>query len=274
MSAPAVPEHFGILAGNGAYPRSLAAELVARGHRVIVAGLEGHFIGDPPPRCAAFARFPVGALRATVRFFLDHGTRKIFLAGGVRRHEAWRGARPDLHALALVPRLLTTRDDSLLRAVARAIERLGAEVCDPAPFIGRLLAVEGLLAGPAIDSATRSDILAASDAARELGRRDAGQAAVALRGRVVAVEGTSGTNALIADCPGPGAVLAKVVKPGQDRRFDLPAIGPATALLGRAVGLKAIAVEKGGVLLLDRTRLMDICDRHQISLVGTCSDCS
>jgi DUF1009 family protein len=108
----------------------------------------------------------------------------------------------------------------------------------------------------------------ALEAARALGRGGSGQATLAYRGRLVGAEGRAGTDALIAGAPGPGAVLAKAVKPGQDRRFDLPAVGPSTALLGSAVGLRGIAVEAGGVLLLERRRLIDICDRHRITLEG------
>ncbi|MCP4600585.1 MAG: LpxI family protein [Proteobacteria bacterium] len=258
----------GILAGNGTYPTILASSLLERGYRVVVAGIDGQFFGDLPKNCGPFSTFPLGALGATLKFFLCHGAKKIFLAGGVTRKGAWRFLRLDRYTFPLLPYVLVNRDDRLLRRVAEVIGKLGAEVCDPRPFIRDLLAGPGLLAGPEPDSTELKDIDVARRAAKVLGLRDAGQAAIAFRGKVAGCEDRNGTSALIASAPGPGAVLAKVVKPGQDLRFDLPAIGPSTAILACSVGLRAIAVETGGVLLLERDRLFDICEQKGISLLG------
>ncbi|MGB3553910.1 MAG: UDP-2,3-diacylglucosamine diphosphatase LpxI, partial [Jannaschia sp.] len=48
-----------------------------------------------------------------------------------------------------------------------------------------------------------------------------------------------------------GGVFFKAAKPGQDRRIDLPAIGPDTIRRAAAAGLNGIVVERGGVLVLD-----------------------
>ena len=52
-------------------------------------------------------------------------------------------------------------------------------------------------------------------------------------------------------------VLVKRPKPIQERRVDLPTIGPATVELAAAAGLAGIAVEVGGALILDRDTLID-----------------
>ncbi|MDB2407945.1 UDP-2,3-diacylglucosamine diphosphatase LpxI [Jannaschia sp.] len=48
-----------------------------------------------------------------------------------------------------------------------------------------------------------------------------------------------------------GGVFFKAAKPGQDRRIDLPTIGPATIRAVAAAGLSGLALEAGGVLVLD-----------------------
>ena len=45
-------------------------------------------------------------------------------------------------------------------------------------------------------------------------------------------------------------MLFKAPKPGQDRRVDLPAIGPGTLEGAAAAGLAGVAVEAGGVMIL------------------------
>ncbi|GIR10091.1 MAG: hypothetical protein CM15mP21_3530 [Hyphomicrobiales bacterium] len=51
-----------------------------------------------------------------------------------------------------------------------------------------------------------------------------------------------------------GRVLAKIPKPQQDRRIDLPALGPQTIAGAARAGLAGIVFEADGVLLRHRTR--------------------
>ncbi|MBW2277113.1 MAG: UDP-2,3-diacylglucosamine diphosphatase LpxI [Deltaproteobacteria bacterium] len=259
---------FGILAGRGEYPIILSERLVSAGKRVVIAGTRGQYSGWAPEGCGAVAMMPLGAIGAVARFFGDNGASRAFMAGGVRRRGAWRSARPDLHGLALIPRALLGGDDGLLTALAEELARLGVEVCDPSSFLGGLFAGEGLLAGPELDPEDRGAVELAWRAARDLGRTGRGQAVVVHRGVVVGREGRAGTDALLARAPGPGAVLAKAVKPGQDRRFDMPAIGPSTIIVASLVGVRAIAVETGGVLLLRKERVLELCEERGVSLVG------
>ena len=214
------------------------------------------------------ATFPIGALRATARWFLDHDARVAFMAGGVERRGALRFARPDPSCLGLVPRALYGRDDSLLGAVARSFEALGVAIGDPRPFLGDVVPAVGRIAGPPLDDSARSDLAVAFSEARRVGRSGRGQSAIAYRGRAAGVEERDGTDALLARAPGPGAVLAKATASGQDERFDLPAIGPSTIRIARAVRLVGIGIEAGRSLVLSRPRVVELCEAYAIPLVG------
>ena len=266
MNAHCAP--IGILAGGGAYPALLAERILNEGHRVPVAAIKGHFSAKLPAGCGPRTEFPLGAFGNVARFFLAQGAAQIIFAGNVARHRLGHSLRPDRHALRLLPKALLAGDDSLLRRVADTFMHLGLQVISPRPYLGDLLAPRGLLAGPDIDQQTREDIELARSAAKKLGAADQGQAAIAFCGRVVSLEDRRGTNALIARAPGPGAVLAKVLKPGQDARFDLPTIGPTTALIAGKLRFKALAVEADGVVLLEKNRLLQLCAKRHISLIG------
>lgn len=49
-----------------------------------------------------------------------------------------------------------------------------------------------------------------------------------------------------------GGVLYKAPKPGQDRRADLPVIGPETVRRAAAAGLSGIVIEAQGVMVLEQ----------------------
>ena len=91
-------------------------------------------------------------------------------------------------------------------------------------------------------------------------------------GHVVGREDATGTDALIARCAGVGGVLVKVAKPGQERRADLPAIGPDTVANAARVGLAGIAVEAGGALVLDPHEIARRADAAGLFVVGVTAE--
>ena len=101
----------------------------------------------------------------------------------------------------------------------------------------------------------------------------AGGGTIFTAGIVLAVEAIEGTDAMLARAatlarPGPGGVLVKLVKPGQDRRADLPTIGPATLRAAAAAGLRGVAFEAGGTLLTDRAACITEADVAGLFLLG------
>jgi DUF1009 family protein len=112
-----------------------------------------------------------------------------------------------------------------------------------------------------------------------LGRLDVGQGAVVCDGLVLALEAIEGTDAMLRRCAElpeslrgrPGSrrgVLLKCAKPGQERRVDLPTIGPRTAELAAAAGLAGIAVEAGAALVLEREALVQCADAAGLFVAG------
>jgi DUF1009 family protein len=63
-------------------------------------------------------------------------------------------------------------------------------------------------------------------------------------------------------------VLVKLVKPGQDRRADLPTIGSGTVRNAAAAGLRGVAFEAGGTILADRPALIAEADAAGLFLLG------
>ena len=258
----------GILAGNGVYPGLLARRLASRKMQVIIAGIFGQTEPAVAKDAELYQAFPLGAIKKTARFFLKQGARQIFFAGGLRRKGALKHARPDACAMVLAVRAFTSGDDRFLRNLAICFLKYGIEVIDPSPYIGDLFAQVGRLAGPDPRQSVIDSLAVAWRAALRTGSKDRGQAALAKGDHVWAVERKDGTDALIAKARGAGGVLAKVVKPGQDRRFDMPAIGPESVERAHTAGLAAIGVQAHGVLLLEKERIFDACNRHHISLIG------
>jgi DUF1009 family protein len=64
----------------------------------------------------------------------------------------------------------------------------------------------------------------------------------------------------------------KAPKPGQDRRFDLPAIGPQTVENVARAGMAGLAVTAGSTIIAEAAEVIAIADRAKIFLIGVRED--
>jgi DUF1009 family protein len=156
-------------------------------------------------------------------------------------------------------------DDKLLSVLIAEIESEGFNVVGADDILHDLLVAEGVLGRHRPDDIAQSDIARGVEVARALGAVDVGQAVVVQQGIVLGVEAIEGTDALIARAAavrreGPGGVLVKIKKPGQERRADLPTIGRSTVDAAAGAGLRGIAVEAGATLVIGRETLVAAAD--------------
>jgi len=264
----------GIIAGGGGLPGLIATAAQASGRDVFVVALEGF---AEPEIIAAFPHqvIRLGAVGAAIAALRAQNCRDVVLAGPVRRPSVLE-LRPDAigaKLLARVGRAAFSGDDGLLAAVIRVLGEEGFVVLGAHEVLHGAVGGEGVLTQTAPDAAARADIARGVAVLRALGAADVGQACVVQQGLVLAVEAIEGTDAMLERAgelrrPGDGGVLVKLVKPGQDRRADLPTLGVASVSRAAAAGLRGIAFEAGGTILMDRTTMVASADREGIFLFG------
>ena len=245
-----------IIAGTGALPGHLAAGL-PEDARLLAApeGLAVDLPADP-------LRFRIERLVPFLDHLADAGVTRVAFAGAMRRPRL----EPELfdpRTAQLVPRLLAAMgqgDDAALRAVIGLFEEFGFEVVAAQALAPDLVPGPGVVCGT-VAEADRADAARAAEIVAGLGALDLGQGAVVTQGLCLAVETLPGTDAMLdfvarhgaglrPDPKGARGVLFKAPKPGQDRRADLPAIGPETVRGAAAGGLAGIAWEAGGAMLI------------------------
>lgn len=263
----------GIVAGGGDLPRRLIDACRARGRPFFVIA----FPDQTDPATVAdvpHAWVRLGAAGEALAALRAQGVGQLVMAGRIRR-PSLAALRPDAFALKVFAKagLAAFGDDGILKALVRVLEEEGIAVIGPEAILSDLLATEGVYGRVTPDDAARADIAKGIAVARALGALDIGQAAVVQQGLVLGVEAIEGTDALIARCgelgrEGSGGVLVKVKKPEQERRADLPTIGPDTVAHAARAGLRGIAIEAGGALVVDRLKVIADADAAGLFVVG------
>ncbi len=269
-----MPRKLGILAGGGPLPVRLIQSCRASGRQFLVAAFEGQTdpetVDDVPH---VWVR--LGAAGSLIDRLREAGVEDLVFAGRIRR-PSLTALRPDARAVALLARAggRTLGDDGTLSAIIQELEeREGFRVIGPEALLPDDLAPPGVYGAVEPDAAALGDIERGIAAARGIGALDIGQAAVVQQGLVLAVEAIEGTDAMLARCgelrrEGPGGVLVKVKKPSQEARADLPTIGVGTVDAAAAAGLRGIAIEAHGALVIDRSAVARAADAEGIFVIG------
>jgi len=261
----------GLIAGNGVFPLEVARAARERGIKIIaIAHLnESEQALDSVADQVTWIK--VGELQKIVDTFKNAGVSEAAMAGGISRARLKDSFAPDARALKMLAGIGRFSDDAVLRGVAREVEAEGIRMIDPVPMIEHWIARAGVCAGPEPSPAQRRDLVLAFAVARRLGSYDIGQTVAVRDGMVASVEALEGTDAAIrraAALVGAGLVVAKAAKPGQDMRFDRPAIGPATVELLAEIGASMIGVEAGVALILECDRTLETARAKNLTIYG------
>ncbi len=269
-----------LVCGYGSLPLEIANGAVAAGRSPFLVGI----VGEAP---AEISRFPHeflswGQVGRLFRILKEKNIREVVFAGGIHsRPDLWK-LRLDWGTFRVLPEALAfilAGDNTVLSGLIKMFEKRGIAVSGAHEIAPSIIAGAGLIAGPKPSARDLANIKLAFSACKALGTFDIGQAAVAEGARIVAVEAVEGTDALLARIvalresgrmppKGKSGVLVKAMKPGQEMRADLPAIGPATVMGVKAAGLHGIAIEANCAIILEREKTLEAANSAGIYIFG------
>ena len=251
-----------LIAGTGDLPRAMLAALP---ERPLVCALE-----SVTPQISPDITFRIERLGGFLHALRRRGVTQICMVGAIRRPPV-RLQALDLATLTLLPtiwRALRRGDDGALRAFIAVLERRGFTVLGAHQVAPDLLPPSGILTRAAPQDRHRIDAVEGERHLARMGAADLGQACLVRDGRVTDAEDDSGTDALLARnrAADGGGILFKGPKPDQDRRADLPVIGPGTVTQAAAAGLDGLVIEAQGVMVLDRAAVIAALDARGMFL--------
>jgi DUF1009 family protein len=270
----------GIICGSGSIPLAVAAAVERRGRRVMLFALRGlvdaRAVAAYPHCWIAIGQF--GRFRRLAR---AEGCRDLVLVGGLVR-PAIRQVRLDWATLVEMPRIIRAfrgGDDHLLTGIGRILEGDGFRLLGAHEVAPDITAPSGALGRHRPDAGAAADIARGFEMLAAMSPFDVGQAVVIGKGHVLAVEAAEGTDAMLQRVaalreagrirlPRGVGVLVKAPKQRQDRRFDLPSIGPDTVLHAAQAGLAGIAIVAGGTILAEPQRLVEAADANGLFVLG------
>lgn len=263
----------GMIAGGGMMPVEIIKYCNQNNIEVYVVGIES-FATDEQLKEAPHSFAKIGEAGKILETFKKNGVKNIVMAGGIKR-PSLKELIPDWVGMKILARLAIKNigDDGMFRAVIDEIEKYGFKVVGIEEVVPDMMFSEGIYGNVKPSKEDMDDIRRGITVAKALGAVDVGQAVVVQEGMVLAVEAIEGTDMVLSRAatvkkPGKAPVMVKVLKPGQDLRVDLPAIGLLTIEQLKKYGIKGIAVEAGGILLIERETVIRQADEAGIFIIG------
>jgi len=280
-AVPAKPADDGALAiicGGGTLPFAVADAVTKYGRRVVLFAIRGW---ADPKRVVDYPHYwaALGQFGAFCRLARREGCQDVVLIGSMVRPAIWQ-IRPDLKTLRLLPRIFGIfrgGDDYLLKGVAAIFEEHGFRLLGAHAVAPEILMPEGALGRERPTERDNADIAKGFAFLTAASPFDVGQAVVVADARVLAIEAAEGTDSMlerIAQLRQTGriasgrGVLVKAAKRNQDRRLDLPSIGPQTVEGAARAGLAGIAVVAGSTVVAEPAQIGAVADRAGLFVLG------
>ncbi|MFP4168417.1 MAG: LpxI family protein [Desulfonatronovibrionaceae bacterium] len=261
----------GLIAGGGRLPLLIAEKARQSGRRVAAVGFASNTDPELARNCSEFVWLKLGQLSGLIRFLQQNNVQEAVLAGSIDKPRAL-DIRPDFRAAKLLWGMDKKGDDSLLRAVAGELEKEGIKIGSCLEIVPELRVPEGQLTSRAPARPEKKDIQYGREVLGSIGSLDIGQSIVVYEQMIVAVEAVEGTNAAILRAGEllhkRGGTIIKGAKPGQDLRFDQPALGPQTIETMHTAGLSCLAFCARTCIFFQPEKSKQLADSYGMSILG------
>jgi DUF1009 family protein len=258
-----------LIAGEGELPEEVARRMALKGEPPVIYSMREDSEALAPHALDVIPVFRAN-LAASLKDMASRGVRQVMFAGLVSKTLMFRPEMMDSAARELIASLQTRDDHTLLGGIVAFFEKAGFEVIGYTDILSDLLAPSGLIAGREPSDSETDDVRYGVDVAKVVVPLSFGQSVVINGRSVVAVEAMEGTDAAIlrAGSLCRRGVLVKMMRQGQDPRFDIPVVGPNTLSLMKKAGLTCLAVQSGWTLILSPEKFAEAAAGDNLSVVG------
>ncbi|GAB6099449.1 UDP-2,3-diacylglucosamine diphosphatase LpxI [Halanaerocella petrolearia] len=261
----------GLIAGDGNLPVLFAQAALAQGSEVVAVTVTPNAKSDKLN--ALFdqvKQIEVGQLDQIITTLQEEEIDQIIMLGKVTKELLYQGVELDRRFKKILTSLPEKNDDAIMLGVVEELKQAGFEVIDQTAFIEELFPQPGTLTDIEPDEATLDDMEYGFKMAKEIGGLDIGQTVVVKDQAVMAVEAIEGTDQAIlrgGELGRKEVVVAKVSKPDQDLRFDIPTIGLQTLENLIEVEAKGLVIEANKTFIVNQEQVIKKADESGIPIV-------
>ena len=261
----------GLLAGDGILPVEMARHAKENGFDVVCISLANDNLKELKKYCSKVYSCHPGEMTKIEKIFVDEQIKQVTFLGKVHKRVLLQLHKFDSRAIEILKTVQRLNDDEVMLLIVREFEKHNITVLDQTIFIKNLMIPSGVLGKLKPSQQQLDDVNYGFWLAKEMGKIDVGQSVVIKDKMIMAVEAIEGTDMCIkrgSRLARKGAVIVKVSKPFQDKRFDIPAIGLRTLKTMKKYKASLIAVEANETIIVDQEKVVKFADDNGIVIMA------
>jgi len=261
----------GLIAGDGQLPIELAKNAKENGFEVIAIALSADNRNELKKYCSKVYDLAPGELLKIKNVLETENIKQLTFIGKVSKSMVVKRFRFDSLAIEFLKQVKRLNDDAIMLFLVAELEKIGVTVLDQTIFIKHLMASRGVLGKVQPTEAQLADVEYGYKIAKEMGSLDIGQSVVIKDRMIMAIEAIEGTDkCIVRGCKlgKKDAVVVKVAKPKQDKRFDIPAFGLRTLKTMKKHKASIIAVEANETILVDQKKTIEFANKNNIVVMA------
>lgn len=261
----------GLIAGDGILPVEMARHAKENGFDVICVSLANDNLKELKKYCSKVYSCHPGEMTKIEKIFVENEIKQVTFLGKVHKRVLLQLHKFDKRAIEILKSVKRLNDDEVMLLIVKEFEKHNISVLDQTIFIKNLMIPSGVLGKYKPTESQMEDVNYGFWLAKEMGKVDVGQSVVIKDKMAMAVEAIEGTDKCIrrgAKMARRGAVVVKVAKPSQDKRFDIPAIGLRTLQTMRKYKASLIAVEANETIIVNQEEVIKYANRHKIVIMA------
>ncbi len=260
-----------LIAGDGELPVHVARMAAREGFDIICISLSSKNRDGLYKYCKKVYSFGPGEIMRILETLQNEKIKQLTFIGKVSKEILFRNPRLDKKAIEMLKLATKLNDDALMMLLVNELEKNNIKVLDQTIFIKELLVKKGILTKLEPTEEQKADINFGFQIAKEIGRLDIGQTVVVQNKMILAIEAIEGTDKAIergAKLSNKAAIVVKVSKPTQDKRFDIPTVGLKTLKTMRRFGANVLAIEAGETFIVEEEKMMNFANKYKMVVVA------
>lgn len=261
----------GLIAGDGSLPVKMAQYAKENGFEVVCISLANDNVNQLKKYCSKVYSCHPGEINRIEKILKEEEIKQATFLGKVHKRVLLQLHKFDKRAIELLKTVQRLNDDEVMLLIVREFEKCGITVLDQTIFIKNLMVPSGVLGKIKPSEEQMEDVNYGFWLAKEMGKVDVGQSVVIKDKMVMAVEAIEGTDVCIrrgAKLAKKDAVVVKVAKPAQDKRFDIPAVGLRTLKTMKKYKANLLAVEANETIIVEQEKVVKFADDNNIVIMA------
>lgn len=261
----------GLIAGDGELPIKFAQNAKKSGFEVVAISLSPSNRNELKKICDKVYAFGPGEIIKIKEALKNEGVKQLTFLGKVSKGLLLKNPKLDIQAFRLLKEAVRLNDDAVMMLAVNELASIGVEVLEQTIFIQNLMIPKGVLSKTQPTPEQIKDVEYGYEIAKQMGDIDIGQSVVVKNKMIMAVEAIEGTDCAIergGKLAKKGAVVVKVSKPSQDKRFDLPTVGLNTLRKMKSVRATVLAVEANQSIIVQQEKMVKFADQNNIVIIA------